>query len=89
MDTTPLQGGSHSVIIKSEFNKDGYDCPCIAIGKLTFEAQEGMTYRVAGEILDNSVDFWIEERESGKAVSEKTNADYIKITYSSPITIVY
>ena len=89
MDTIRVSPGQHKIIIKSEFDRKGSDCPCTALAELSFTAKDGVAYRVQGEVLENSVAFWIEERESGKVITDKTNAEIIKVQYSSPITIVY
>lgn len=101
MDTTNITAGRHKLLIKSEFEKKGSDCPCVAMAELSFDAKEGVAYQLRGEILDsteaqegtespvNTVEFWIEEQNSGRPVTEKTSADAIRVKYSSPITIVY
>lgn len=89
VDTISISAGQHKILVKSEFDQKNSDCPCTAIAELTFSAEEGVAYRVQGEVLQDSVAFWIEEQESGKAVTEKISAEIVKVQYSSPITIIY
>lgn len=89
MDTISVAPGQHKIIIKSEFDRKDSDCPCTALAELSFTAEAGVAYRVQGEVLENSVAFWIEEQDSGKVITDKATAEIIKLQYSSPITIVY
>lgn len=89
VDSMKLTQGQHKVLVKSEFDKEESDCPCTALATLHFNAAAGVEYKVVGEILGDSVEFWIIEQTSGKPVTERTRADSVELEYSSPFIFKY
>ena len=69
--------GERNLVVSSQFNRSlGDSCPCRAFGRISFTAEEGKTYRVAGQVEGTNVAFWVNDDETGEKISEVIRNEY-------------